>query len=142
VPSRTRSLLLAAALGGLGALGACSRYWDAYKAPDGFGIVREHVVSSPNNLTPVRSNVDYTITRIDGGPITRETYPGFVDLQPGALVAAGSHHFEARAAPVVLPRDYKPYEVSFDARVDGGKVYYLVDQGKRPALVEARPRYP
>jgi hypothetical protein len=123
-------------------LGACSRYWNAYKAPDGFGIVREHVISSPNNLTPIRSNFDHTILSIDGGPITRETLPDFVDMQPGALVAAGVHHFEARVAPVVLPPDYKPFEVSFDARVESGKVYFLVDQEKKPALVEARPRYP
>jgi hypothetical protein len=137
-----RNLLVAATAGSLVLLGACSRYWNAYKAPDGFGIVREHVVSVPNNFAPIRSNFDYTITRIDGGPITRETYPKFVDLQPGALVAAGVHRFEARVAPVVVPRGYKPEEVSFEARVESGKVYFLVDHENRPALVEARPRFP
>ena len=86
--------------------------------------------------------MDYTIIDIDGGPIARESYPKFIDLQAGALVSAGVHHFRARAVPGVVPRDYRPREVSFDGAVESGKVYYLVGLEGRPALVEARFRYP
>ncbi len=138
----TRSLLAATSLGGGLVLGACGRYWDATRAPQGYGIVREHVVFSPNNLPPIRSELDYTLIDVDGGPITRESYPKFVDLQPGALLVAGVHHFRARVEPVLRPRDDMPYEVSFEGKVESGKVYFLVEQQKAPALVEARPRYP
>jgi hypothetical protein len=138
----TRSLPAATSLCVGLVLGGCSRYWDANRAPEGYSIVREHVVFSPNNNPPVRSELDYTLIDVDGGPITRESYPKFVDLQPGALVVAGVHRFRARVEPVLRPPDYKPHEVSFEGRVESGKVYFLVEQQKAPALVEARPRYP
>jgi len=111
--------------------------WNIYKPPHGFAIVREHVISAPRNVPPIRSLLDFTVTEIDGAPVKREIPPPFVDMQRGALVQGGIHSFRARVQPHLLPRGYQPYEVSFVASVEVGKVYYLVDtDGGKPVLVE------
>jgi hypothetical protein len=115
----------------------CAQEASIHKAPDGFAIVREHVVFNPHNIPPIRSELDYTIVEVDGAPVTRETPPPWVDMQPGALVSAGTHHFEARVQPHRLPLGYQPKDVSFAATVESGKVYFLVgDKDDIPVLVE------
>jgi hypothetical protein len=107
------------------------------KAPDGFGVVREHMVFAPHNVPPIRSELDFTILEVDGAPVRREIPPRYVDIQPGALVSAGSHRFKAKVAPHLLPRGYQAHEVVFTANVESGKVYYLVDDKNRdPVLIE------
>ena len=134
---RTRTGILALSLGGCMLLAACGAKWDPTKAPDGFGIVREHVVSAPRNIPPIQSEWDYTIIDIDGRPVVRETYPPWIDLQVGALVSAGLHHFRGRVSPHALPAGYKPREVSFDGDVEGGKVYFVLGQQNGASLVES-----
>jgi hypothetical protein len=109
---------------------------DLSQAPAGFGVVREHVIFDPHNVPPISSKLDFTIFEIDGAPVKREIPPPFVDMQPGALVSAGTHRFKARVAPIIRPRDYQPYEVTFEAKLESGKVYYLVDQNGDPVLIE------
>lgn len=116
--------------------GGCVR-WNIDRAPAGFAVVREHVVSAPRNDPPVASTLDFTITEIDGAPVTREKIPPWVDLQPGALMSAGTHQFKALVAPHLRPRDWRAKEVSFTATVESGKVYFLVDREGAPALIEA-----
>src|SRR5437868_5734859 len=91
-----KAALLAALL--LLAAAGCAK-WQADKAPAGFAIVREHVIMAPGNDPPISSKLDFTLTAIDGAAITRETVPPWVDIQPGALVAAGRHSFKAWIAP-------------------------------------------
>jgi len=99
--------------------------------------VREHIISSPGNDPPVASTLDFTITQIDGAPVTREKIPPWVDLQRGALVPAGPHQFTALVAPHLRPRDYRAKEISFAVTVGSGKVYFLVDrEDGAPILVE------
>jgi hypothetical protein len=123
----------------LAALCGCTK-WDANLAPIGFSIVREHLVTQKlvfrNNL-PVGSELDFTLTEIDGATVARETIPWWHHMQRGALVPAGAHKFKALAQPHLLPRDYKPIEVSFVATVESRKVYYLIDKAGLPVLVEA-----
>ena len=123
-------------LGFLLLLVGCGWEWSIHKAPEGFGVVREHIVFAPRNIPPVRSELDFTIFEIDGAPVAREVPPPFVDIQPGALVPIGNHHFRARVAPHRLPPGYPGREVSFDASVESGKVYFLVDKNGMPVLVE------
>jgi hypothetical protein len=120
----------------------CGRKGDVHQAPDGFGIVREHMISVPGNIPPVRSKLDFTITEIDGGPVTREIPPSLVDMQPGAVVRAGAHQFKAKVAPHLLPAGYRPHEVSFVANVESGKIYFLVDKDGEPVLVEEHQAAP
>jgi hypothetical protein len=134
---RARTSIAALSLSGLVLLVACNWKWDPDKAPEGFGIVREHVISAPHNIPPIRSEWNYTIIDIDGRPVVRETYPPWIDLQAGALVSVGTHHFRGRVAPNLLPRDYKPHEVSFDGNVASGKVYFVVGQENEASLVES-----
>ncbi len=126
----------------LAALCGCTK-WDLNQAPAGSAVVREHAITKKvvfqNNL-PVSSELDFTLTQIDGAPIARETIPPWVHLQRGALVPAGEHRFKALAQPHVLPRDYQPKEVSFVATVESGKVYYLIDKDGMPALIDAPPK--
>jgi hypothetical protein len=109
----------------------------ADKAPIGYGVVREHVISAPHNIPPIRSELDFTIIEIDGSPVKREVLPPLVDMQPGALVAAGAHHFKAKVAPHMRSPGDQPHEVSFDASVESEKIYYLVDKDGIPVLIEA-----
>jgi hypothetical protein len=87
-------------------------------------------------MPPIRSELDFTVIEIDGAPVVREIRPPLIDIQPGALVAAGMHRFRARVAPHILPPGYRPYEVSFVGAVESGKIYFLVDKNKMPVLVE------
>ena len=123
----------------LAALCGCTK-WDPNLAPTGFSVVREHLVTQKlvfrNNL-PVGSELDFTLTEVDGATVARETIPWWVDMQRGALIPAGAHKFTALAQPHLLPRDYKPKEVSFVATVESRKVYYLIDKYGLPVLVEA-----
>jgi hypothetical protein len=122
----------------LAVFSGCHPNWDSTKAPSGFAIIREHIIEAPNNIPPIHSKLDFTIIEVDGAPVTRETAPALVDMQPGALVAAGSHHLRARVAPHLLPPNYQPHEVSFESKVESGKVYFIVDNEGAPVLVEAR----
>jgi hypothetical protein len=117
-------------------LGSGCLLWKIDQAPSGFAIVREHMISAPRNDPPVTSTLDFTITAIDGAAVVREKVPPWVDMQRGALVAAGAHQFKAWVAPHTRPRDYQPKEVSFAASVDSGKVYFLVDRDGAPVLIE------
>lgn len=111
--------------------------WSIHKPPYGFAVVREHLVFAPRNIPPIRSNLDFTIVEIDGAPVRREIPPPLVDRQPGALVSAGPHSFRAKVQPHALPPHYQPYEVTFVAIVESGKVYELVDDERgAPILVE------
>jgi hypothetical protein len=115
----------------------CGQESSIHKAPRGFAAVREHIVFAPHNLPPIKSELDFTIVAVDGGPITRETPPPFVDMRPGVLVTAGTHRFVARVQPHRLPRGYQPKEVSFVATAESGKVYFLVDDSNgAPVLIE------
>lgn len=111
----------------------------AAKAPDGYGVVREHIVFAPRNIPPIKSELDFTILEVDGAPARREIPPPFVDMQPGVFVSAGSHRFKAKVAPHLLPPGYKPRDVTFDATVQSGRVYFLVDKDGGPILVEDHP---
>jgi hypothetical protein len=117
-------------------LGGCKQEWNIHKAPEGFSIVREHVISAPRNIPPIQSELDFTIIEIDGAPVRRENLPPLVDIQPGALITAGAHCFRAKVAPHLLPPNYRPYEVSFVATVERGKIYLLVDKNGGLVLVE------
>ena len=107
------------------------------KAPNGYGVVREHIMSAPHNIPPVRSDIDFTILEIDGAPVKREVLPPFVDMLPGALLSAGSHHFKAKVAPIMRSPDHQSHDVTFDASVESGEIYYLVDKDGSPVLIEA-----
>src|ERR1017187_5046420 len=72
---------------------------DANKAPDGYSLVREHVIFAPHNVPPIRSDLDFTILEVDGAPVRREVPPPLVDMQPGVLVLAGCRHFWGNVAP-------------------------------------------
>jgi hypothetical protein len=135
-PMQVRSFLFPLLVGVPICLVGCSRKGDIHIAPAGFGVVREHMISVPNNIPPVRSEFDFTITEIDGGPVTREMPPPLVDMQPGALVRAGVHRFKAKIAPHLLPAGYRPHEVSFVATIESEKIYFLVDRDGEPVLVE------
>ncbi len=117
----------------------CSR-WNAEEAPAGFAIIREHMISAPQNDPPITSTLDYTLIKIDGNPVVRETIPPLVDLQRGALVSAGTHEFKALVSPHVRPPGHEPAEVVFTAEVQSAKVYYLVGQDGGPVLIEAKSR--
>jgi hypothetical protein len=117
----------------------CSN-WNAEEAPTGFAVIREHVVLAPGNDPPISSTFDYTIVEIDGKPVTRETIPPLVDMQPGALVSAGSHEFKALVSPHARPPDHRPAKAVFRADVQSKKVYYLVDKDGGPVLIEAKSR--
>jgi len=123
-------------------LSACA-HWNATLAPEGHAIIREHSIGKVafGNQLPVNSSLDFTITEVDGAPVVRETIPAWVDLQRGVLVTAGAHRFKVLAQPHLLPKDYQPRELSFGAKVEGGKVYRLVDKDEQPALME-EPRKP
>lgn len=108
--------------------------------PAGFAVIREHVVSAPRNDPPVTSLLDYTLTGIDGKPVTRETLPPLVDMQPGALVAVGSHEFKALVSPHLRPSNHHQIEVVFKADVRNGKIYYLADKDGAPVLLEMKAR--
>ena len=115
--------------------------WNPYQAPSGFAVVREHSLGKvvfQNNL-PVSSSLDFTITKIDGAPVARETIPPWVDLQRGALVPAGAHRFDVLAQPHAHPLGYQPKEVSFVETVTSKTVYYLVEKEGLPVLIEAHP---
>jgi len=118
-------------------LSACTQ-WTATIAPAGHAIIREHAMGKvvfEKNL-PVSSTLDFTIREVDGAPVVRETIPAWVHQQRGVLVTAGVHTFKLRSQPHLLPKDYQPRELSFEAKVEGGKVYRLVDKDGQPALVE------
>ena len=115
----------------------CSN-WNSAEAPAGFAIIREHMISVPKNDPPIHSTLDFTITEIDGKPVTRESVPPFVDMQPGALVSAGSHEVKALVSPHVRPPDHRPAQVVFKVNVESTKVYYLVGKDGGPALIEAK----
>ena len=115
-------------------LGGCS---GRNRPPDGYGVVQEHVVYAPRNIPPIRSTLDFTIIQIDGAPVRRETPPLFADMQPGALVSAGTHRFSAMVAPLARPPGYQPHEITFNAQVDAGRIYDLVDdKDGNPILIE------
>jgi hypothetical protein len=122
------------------ALASCSK-WNGDKAPAGFAIIREHVIDNPWNDPPIKSTFDVTIKAIDGAATKRETVPPWVDIQRGALIPAGSHHFTV----LVMPSLHRPgdvaKEVSFVESVASRKVYYLVGkEDGQPALIEAHSR--
>jgi hypothetical protein len=97
----------------------------------------EHMISSPHNIPPIHSELDFTIIEIDGASFTRETPPLLVDMQPGALVTAGTHRFRAKVMPHLRRVDDQPHDVSFVAAVESGKAYFLVDdKDKMPVLIE------
>lgn len=120
-------------------IAGCSN-WNAGKAPAGFAVIREHVVSAPGNDPPISSTLDYSIVEIDGKPVTRETILPLVDMQAGALVSAGSHEFKALVSPHFRPRNHQPANTVFRADVQSTKVYYLVDKRGGPVLIEAKAR--
>jgi hypothetical protein len=131
---------LAAALAIQALFGGCV-FWNVDRAPAGFSIVREHIISSPQNDPPVTSTLDFTLTEIDGAAVTRERIPPWVDMNRGALMSAGAHQFKAAVAPHLRPHDFQPKEVSFAATVASGKVYFLVDdKDGAPVLVEEHLR--
>jgi hypothetical protein len=117
----------------------CSN-WDVGKAPAGFGVIREHVVSAPGNDPPISSTFDYSIVEIDGKPVSRETIPPWIDMVSGALVSAGSHEFKALVSPHLRPLNHQPAKTVFRADVQSTKVYYLVDKEGGPVLIEAKGR--
>src|SRR4051812_24517401 len=93
------ALLSAAAFGVVG----CTQ---PTQAPEGYAIVREHLVFSSKDMEPqIRSRLDYTIIEIDGAPIRREKVPPLVDMQAGALITVGHHRFKAHVEPHVRPAD-------------------------------------
>jgi hypothetical protein len=125
-----RALLFTTSFG----LFACS---PPIKAPDGYAIVREHVIYSPGNVPPIHSNLDYTIVEIDGAPVTREPTPPLADMQPGALIPVGTHRFKAIVEPHMRPPNLQPKEVTFSASVANRKIYDLVDdKDGQPVLIE------
>ena len=128
-----------AAILALALVAGCSS-WNAQAAPAGFAVIREHVLSAPHNDPPISSTLDFTLTEIDGKPVTRETIPPLVDLQPGVLVSAGNHEFKALVSPHVRPPNHQPAEVVFQLSVQSTKLYYLVDKDGGPVLIEAKSR--
>jgi len=114
--------------------------WNPEEAPFGFAVIREHVISAPGNDPPVGSTLDFTLIEIDGMPVTRETLPRLVDMQPGVLLSAGSHKLKARVAPHLRPPGHKSEEVVFTATVESTSVYYLVDKDSEPILIKVRSK--
>ena len=133
-----RTILVISAI----ALGSGCSNRNAALVPAGYAVIREHVVSAPGNIPPISSALDFTLVEVDGKPVTRETVPRWVDLQPGALVSAGNHEFKARMSPHARPPHHQPTEVVFTLKVESQKVYYLVDQDGGPVLVEAIHKRP
>jgi hypothetical protein len=134
---RRKTWLVVPVLIGMALIMGRHQEWSIHKPPHGFAVVREHVMLAPHNVPPIDSKLDFTIVEVDGAQVTRETPPRFADIQPGALVSAGAHHFKARVAPHLRPAGYQPQEVSFVATVESGKVYCLVDdKDGKPVLIE------
>lgn len=113
---------------------------NAEEAPAGFAVIREHMIGVPGNDPPISSTLDFTIIEIDGNPVTRETIPPFVSMQPGALVPAGIHEFKALVSPHVRPPNHRPAAAVFRANVQSTKVYYLIGKDGGPVLIEAKAR--
>ena len=132
--SRSGKVLIAVLLGWVIFLGGCGRRH--HNIPDGYAVVMEHVIDSPHNVPPIRNDMDFTIIEVDGGTFTREAPPFLVDMQPGVLVAAGTHHFRAKTMPHLHKIGDQPTEVTFDATVESGKAYFLVNKYRLPVLVE------
>lgn len=107
------------------------------QAPEGYAIVREHLFLSGKDMEPrISSNLDYTITEIDGAPVTREKVPPLVDMPAGVLISVGSHRIKAKVEPQLRPPNSKPVEVTFTAAVENRKIYYLVDDKEgQPVLI-------
>ena len=107
------------------------------QAPEGYAIVREHLILSGKGMEPrISSNLDYTITEIDGAPVTREKVPALVDMQAGVLISVGSHRIKAKVEPHMRQPNSKPVEVTFTATVENRKIYYLVDDKEgQPVLI-------
>ena len=116
-------------------LSACGR--PPSQAPEGYAIVREHLISSGKGMEPrISSNLDYTIIEIDSAPVIREKVPPWVDMQAGALIPVGAHRFKTKVEPHLRPPNSKPVEVSFTATVENRKIYYLVDdKDRQPVLI-------
>ena len=131
----TRTICTVALLTGLAFSGGCGP-GHLHNIPDGYAVVQEHIRDSPHNVPPIRNDMDFTIIEVDGGTFTRETPPFLVDMQPGVLVAAGSHHFRAKTMPQLHKIGEQPTEVTFDATVESGKAYFLVNKDRLPVLVE------
>jgi hypothetical protein len=120
---------------GTGLFGGCGPR-RLHNIPAGFAVVQEHIIYAPHNIPPIRNDIDFTIIEVDGAAFTRETPPFLVDMQPGVLVSAGTHHFRAKTMPHLHKIGDQPTEVTFDATVEGGKAYFLVNKDKLPVLVE------
>ena len=108
------------------------------KFPDGFCLVREHVVWAPSNIPPIESELDCSLLEVDGAPPQRKPRTKLDDGDPDALIPSGFHHFKARATPWRMPPDAVRHEMFFDASVEGGKEYYLVEKATQLVFVEAR----
>lgn len=134
---------------------ACGKYWDYSKAPEGYSIVRDNVISSPRNIPPVTTRFVYSVIEVDGASPKRETVPVFVDAQPGVQVSAGHHWFRARVSYFPLPQDItgrnnppeippewrKPKEIRFEEDTLSGVAYMIVgDKDGGPVLVQEHPR--
>jgi hypothetical protein len=107
-----------------------------HNIPDGYAVIQEHIADSPHNLPPIRNELDFVILEVDGAPFKRETSPRLVDMQPGALVTAGTHRIRARVMPMLHRPGDQPTEMSFFVTVVSGKAYFLVAKDKLPVLVE------
>ena len=86
---QNRTALAALLLGAFVVSISCTKEWNRHKAPNGFSVVREHVISAPHNIPPILSELDFTIIEVDGAQVNREIPPPFVDIQAGALIPAG-----------------------------------------------------
>lgn len=100
--------------------------------------VREHVMFSSRNDPPINSLLYFALVCIDGKAVTRERVAPFAPMTPGALVIAGTHEFKAMVSPHARSPNHRPTEVTFTAKVESTKVYYLVENEGLPVLIEAR----
>jgi len=109
----------------------------ADKLPNGFCQVQEHVLWAPLNDPQIESELDCSLLEVDGAPPRRKPRVRS-DEDPDALVPAGFHHFKAKAPPWrIHPPDTVPHEITFDAIVESGKKYYLVEKDSKLVFVEA-----
>jgi hypothetical protein len=133
----------------------CARLWNQSRAPQGYSIVRDQIISAPRNLPPIETNFVYSILEVDGSAPVPEWIPPFVDALPGAKMTAGHHKILAKIKYFPLPKDIDPKtslpvipaawreskEIVFEKDLSDGVVYYLVGNAEgNPELIANNPR--
>jgi hypothetical protein len=125
---------------GLVAISGCKAEWSIHKAPDGYAIIRDGILTAPRNIPPIHNELEFAIIGVDGGPVERERVPPFVDEPPGVLVVTGTHRLRSIVGPPWRGPGYHSKDITFQVTVENRKVYFLEgDKDGMPILVEEHP---